>query len=67
MDVCQPGNILESVVRAVSLCDLLYSFMSGLKLGEVQVFEFKSKLEQSLLCCHLAYCLSKWWSGELWV
>lgn len=60
MYVCQSGNILESVVRAASLCDLLlYSFMSGLKLGEVQLFEFESKLEPFLLCCHLAYWFVK--------
>lgn len=45
MDACQSGNILEPVVRAASLCELLLSFMSGLKLGEGQVFEFKSKLD----------------------
>lgn len=60
MDVCQSGNILESVVRAASRCDLLlYPFMPGLQLGEIQVFEFKSKLEQFQLCCHLAYWVVK--------
>lgn len=54
MDAFQSGNILELVVRAASLCDLLLSFTSGLKLGEVQVSEFKFKLERFLLCCHLA-------------
>lgn len=53
MDACQSGNVLEPVVRAASLCELLLSFMSGLKLGEGQVF--KSKLERFLPCCHPAY------------
>lgn len=63
MDACQSGNILESLVMAASLCDLLLSFMSGLKLEKSKpltpnwnnscfiVTCFVQKVEQSLVGC----------------
>lgn len=41
--------------------------MSGLKLGEVQAFEFNSKLEQFLLYCHLLCPKGGAVTGGLWV
>lgn len=45
MDACLPRNILEPLVEEASLCELVFSFMSGLKSGKAQVLEFKPSLE----------------------